>query len=45
MDQIDYIEQGGTGTLMVFADGPTLALHESYDAVGEVMDRAQQAGC
>ncbi|MBA4092423.1 MAG: hypothetical protein C0494_17775 [Sphingobium sp.] len=45
MDQIDYFQPSDEGTLVVFADGRTLELTDSYDAVAEVMNPERQAGC
>ena len=43
--QIDYFQPSDDGTLVVFSDGRTLELVDSYDAVAEVMNPEKQAGC
>ena len=45
LDQIDYFQPSDDGTLVVFSDGRTLELVDSYDAVAEVMNPEKQAGC
>lgn len=44
MDQMDYFQPSDEGTLVVFADGRTLELIDSYDVVAEVMNPERQAG-
>lgn len=44
MDQVDYFQPSDEGTLVVFADGRSLELMDSYDAVAEVLNPEQQAG-
>jgi DNA-binding LytR/AlgR family response regulator len=45
VDQIEYFQPSDDGTSVVFADGRTLELRESYDAVAEVMNPERQGGC
>ena len=44
LDQIDYFHPCDDGTLVVFSDGRTLELVDSYDAVAEVMNPERQVG-
>lgn len=44
MDQVDYFQPSDEGTLVVFSDGRTLELMDSYDFVAEVLNPERQAG-
>lgn len=44
MDQVDYFQPSDDGTLVVFSDGRTLELMDSYDFVAEVLNPERQAG-
>lgn len=44
LDQVDYFQPSDDGTLIVFSDGRTLELTDSYDAVAEVLNPERQAG-
>ena len=42
--QVDYFQAAGDNTLIVFADGRTLTVVDSYDAVAEILNPERQAG-
>lgn len=44
MDQIDYFQPADDNTLIVFADGRSLTVMDSYDAVAETLNPERQAG-
>ena len=44
MGQIDCFQPCDDHTLIVFADGRVLTVHEPYDAVAEVLNPERQAG-
>ena len=44
MDQVDYFQPADDNTLIVFADGRSLTVMDSYDAVAEILNPERQAG-
>lgn len=44
MDQVDYFQPADDNTLIVFADGRSLTVIDSYDAVAELLNPERQAG-
>ncbi|MBA4756309.1 MAG: hypothetical protein H2050_15895 [Sphingobium sp.] len=44
MDQVDYFQPADENTLIVFADGRSLTVMDSYDTVAEILNPERQAG-